>query len=175
MRTDGKRMRKVPAAALLAALVFLDAGCQHDQDPEDIDRAALVALYEATGGADWRRNFSWHSDVPLHEWYGVSTGRDGRVTSLVLPGNDLTGTLPVELGDLAKLRRLSLPANHLTGPIPAELGNLANLEELVSLWQWLDGPDPAGAGRSGESRGIGTLPERVDGPDPGRAWRSGEP
>ena len=41
------------------------------------DRAALVALYEATDGANWKYDYYWLSDVPLNEWYGVTTDVDG--------------------------------------------------------------------------------------------------
>ena len=36
------------------------------------DRAALVALYEATDGENWTNNTNWLSDRPIGEWYGVS-------------------------------------------------------------------------------------------------------
>ena len=50
--------------------------------------------------------------------------------TLYLSGNDLTGEIPPELGNLANLRSLSLHDNDLTGEIPPELGNLANLQVL---------------------------------------------
>ena len=103
------------------------------------DRAALVALYNATGGANWRRNVDWLSDRPLDEWHGVTTNSDGRVTTLDLWGNQLTGPIPAELGDLAKLVRLTLRFNELTGWLPAELGALTSLELL-----WLSGNELTG-------------------------------
>ena len=94
------------------------------------DRAALVALYNATGGRNWRNNGNWLSNAPMGEWHGVTTDSDGRVTKLSLSFNQLTGEIPAELGSLTKLTRLYLDGNQLTGAIPAELGNLANLEYL---------------------------------------------
>ena len=44
--------------------------------------------------------------------------------------NELTGSIPPELGDLANLTELGLADNELTGSIPPELGDLANLTEL---------------------------------------------
>ena len=41
---------------------------------ENPDRAALVALYEATDGPNWVSNEGWLTDAPLGEWYGVDTG-----------------------------------------------------------------------------------------------------
>ena len=97
------------------------------------DRAALVALYDATGGASWTDNTNWLSDEPLSEWAGVHRVDldDGRLTHLDFSnGNGLTGPLPPELGNLDRLRQLVLRDNALTGSIPRELGRLVNLVEL---------------------------------------------
>ena len=48
------------------------------------DREALVALYNATGGPNWRNNHNWLSNAPLGQWYGVTTDSSGRVTELDL-------------------------------------------------------------------------------------------
>ena len=44
---------------------------QPEGPSQDGDRAALVALYHATGGDNWRRNDNWLSDAPLTNWTGV--------------------------------------------------------------------------------------------------------
>ena len=46
------------------------------------DRAALVALYNATDGPNWTNNSGWLTDTPVGQWYGVATNDSGRVTSL---------------------------------------------------------------------------------------------
>ena len=101
------------------------------------DRAALVALYNATDGANWHVNTNWLSDAPLGEWYGVTTNDEGRVTELNLANNRLMGNMPTELGSLANLTVLDLrgdfssdDSNEMIGEIPAELGNLGNLRVL---------------------------------------------
>ena len=110
------------------------------------DRAALVALYNATGGARWGTRTNWLSGRPIDEWSGVTTNSVGRVTRLSLLRNELTGPIPAELGNLSHLRALDLDRNELAGPIPAELGSLTNLEWL-SLWgNELTGPIPAWLG-----------------------------
>ena len=58
------------------------------------DRAALVALYNATDGPNWEYNANWLSDAPLREWYGVGTDSGGRVVWLSLTNNGLNGTIP---------------------------------------------------------------------------------
>ena len=73
------------------------------------DRAALVALYNATGGADWTNNTNWLSNEALSEWHRVETDEDGRVSSLRLVANELSGEIPAELwGNLTNLQVLSL-------------------------------------------------------------------
>ena len=51
------------------------------------DRAALVALYNATGGANWTINTNWLTNEALSEWHRVETDEDGRVTALRLVAN----------------------------------------------------------------------------------------
>ena len=111
-----------------------------------LDRAALVALYEATGGPDWWNTTNWLTDRPLGEWYGVTTDGDGRVTDLGLYHNQLDGPIPPELVRLSNLRELHLYDNQLDGPIPPELGGLTNLRELYLYFNELSGPIPAELG-----------------------------
>lgn len=68
-----------------------------------LDRAALVALYEVTDGPNWFNSANWLTSSPIGEWHGVTTDRDGRVVGLDLPRNRLTGSIPEELGSLARL------------------------------------------------------------------------
>ena len=99
--------------------------------PPSVDRPALVALYNATGGANWPVKTNWLSNNPVGEWQGVTTDVErGRVTRLDLLGNRLSGEIPVELGSLSNLKLLDLGANGLSGEIPVELGSLSNLESL---------------------------------------------
>ena len=117
------------------------------------DREVLEALYEATGGPEWRNRTKWLSEAPIGEWFGVETDSNGRVTSLVLPGNGLRGTIPPALGRLDSLQRLDLSArwdpevgqrvgNELSGAIPPELGDLSNLQELDLRGNELSGAIP---------------------------------
>ncbi len=108
---------------------------------ENPDRAALVALYHATDGPSWRQSDNWLTDAPIREWHGVSTA-DGRVVQLRLHGNDLSGPIPPELGNLASLKYLRLDNNGLTGPLPPELGNLTSLTELWLYNNGLTGSIP---------------------------------
>ena len=107
------------------------------------DRAALVALYNATEGGSWTTRTNWLSGRPLDEWHGVTTDSGGRVTALNLVSNRLVGALPAALGDLTNLRTLILWSNdELTGPIPAWLGDLTNLRWLILGGNGLTGEIP---------------------------------
>ncbi len=112
----------------------------------DGDRAALIALYNATGGPNWARNNNWLSDVPISEWSGVTTDDNGRVFSLYLYSNQLTGEIPSELGGLSNLTGLWLGLNQLTGEIPPELGGLSNLTHLSLGLNQLTGEIPSELG-----------------------------
>ena len=110
------------------------------------DWAALIALYNATGGANWNDNTNWLTNAPLEQWYGVSTDGNGRVAGLDLRKNQLTGELPPELGNLTYLVTLDLGSNQLAGKIPSELGDLGNLVRLYLYSNDLTGEIPSNLG-----------------------------
>ena len=127
------------------------------QGGAEADRAALEAVYRATGGDDWTENDNWLSAAPVGDWYGVETNEQGRVIGLRLGGwveseerhvgNGLTGSLPAELGTLSRLRWLEIAGNReLTGSIPTEFGNLVGLTALSLHGNLLSGRVPAELG-----------------------------
>ena len=128
------------------------------------DRAALVALYNATGGADWTDNTNWLSDGHLDDWYGVTTDANGRVTTLALSDNQLTGSIPGELGNLSNLESLYLSFNQLNA-IPAQLGNLSNLERLSLSFNQLSAI-PAQLGNLSNLRSLSVSSNQLSGSIP---------
>lgn len=56
--------------------------------------------------------------------------------------NNLTGSIPREIGSLKKLSVLALQSNKLTGAIPASLGDLNALERLDLSYNHLFGSVP---------------------------------
>ncbi|WP_420441702.1 Ig-like domain-containing protein [Candidatus Palauibacter sp.] len=128
-----------------------DASDTSEITVENPDRAALVALYNATDGSNWTRNDNWLTDAPLGEWYGVDADASGRVVALHLGGTwrngeyvapGLSGAIPPEIGALTRLVTLDLDGNDLSGAIPPELGKLANLTALDLRWNDLTGEIP---------------------------------
>ena len=95
-----------------------------------IDRAALVALYNATDGDNWHVNTNWLSDKPLWKWHGVGTNAQGRVDSLNLSAHRLIGPLTESIGNLTYLEYLDFADNNLSGPLTESIGNLTYLEYL---------------------------------------------
>ncbi len=103
-----------------------------------VDRAALALLYEATGGGGWTDNDGWLSDAPIGQWHGVTADADGRVTALILNGNNLVGSVPPTLGSLTALVQLDLGGNQLGGCLPA------NLKDQLEISRFRDPiPPPA--------------------------------
>lgn len=92
------------------------------------DSLILVKFNQSTNGANWFTK--WQFNTPINTWHGVSINSSGCVTQLNLNNNNLTGSIPNEIGGLAALRKLFLFSNLIEGPIPASIGNLLELEEL---------------------------------------------
>jgi len=135
------RRSAVHLAVLILAAVL--ASCDRDPAPADdislrqetsscpeTDRAALIALYNATGGDHWHDNTNWLSQQTVSTWFGVTTAENGCVTRLDLESNSLTGELPPELGTLPGLLYLNLRNNNLTGQFPLEWENASNMTNL---------------------------------------------
>jgi len=129
------------------------------------ERNALIALYLATDGDHWTYNRNWRdlSDPSQFNSWGTEIGHDGsagwygvygeningedHVVGIDLHGNNLVGSLPVEIGDFPYLGKLQLYNNNISGPIPDSIGNLSGLTELWMLGNLLDGPLPASIGQ----------------------------
>ena len=101
---------------------------------------ALVALYNSTNGASWTVNTNWiQTDTPC-SWYGVTCG-SSYVTSISLSNNQLSGSIPSQLGSLTNLTDLELGVNQLSGTIP-DLSKLTNLTQLNLASNQLSGSIP---------------------------------
>jgi Leucine-rich repeat (LRR) protein len=72
----------------------------------------------------------------------------GAITHILLPGNNLQGSIPKELGDITGLNWLDLSDNRLVGQIPPQLAD-SGLGQLVLRNNALTGPIPAELGEIG--------------------------
>ena len=198
--SDALAVAAVDAAGLIQAVGYgvatvtatLDSasGSAEIRVEEDLERAALIAFYEATGGPGWRANYKWLTDAPLGEWQGIDVDEEGRVTEIILESNLMAGPLPPELanltslqvlrvqdnkitggipswlGQLRRLTRLDLARNELTGEIPPELGNLSELDALLLGRNGLDGRIPVELGELSSVTSLSVSSNKLSGPIP---------
>ncbi|MDE2780941.1 MAG: hypothetical protein OXI91_14875 [Chloroflexota bacterium] len=86
------------------------------------ERAKLAALHAAIGSDYMADQGNWLSNKTLHQWWGVETNHQGKVTGLKFTGGYVSGTIPGVLGQFTHLESLDLRRNpDLTGCIPANL------------------------------------------------------
>jgi len=163
---------------------------QKEQDEElqkqliQNDRIALLEFFEAANGLagqtarntmadnlqredpelEWKEDWNWNSDVDLQSWYGIETELlTGRVISVSLTDNKLTGTMGSSLFRLTELESLDLSDNGehsksgitfnvgqpgLTGTFPTaqELNKLPKLKTLLLSGNSFTGSLPNGLG-----------------------------
>ena len=96
------------------------------------DSLALVAIYNASKGAEWTKN-NWDLTTPIDTWNGVSLNEAGRVSVLKLSTSGVIPnewTLPEAIGDLTELTDLRINSNKLAGEIPDAVYSLTKLEKL---------------------------------------------
>lgn len=104
------------------------------------DSLALVALYNATNGANWTNNTNWLTG-PVNTWHGI-TVESGRVTEIDLYFNNLNGALPIEIYFIDQLENLSLGQNSITGELSPLIGKLEQLNILDFNYNDLTGIIP---------------------------------
>jgi hypothetical protein len=58
---------------------------------DDVERYALMDLYNSSGGTRWLHSEGWGTSRPFNTWYGVTVNKQGRVVGLQLASNNLSG------------------------------------------------------------------------------------
>ena len=140
--------------------------CEVDPATVERDREILVAFYKATGGDTWTAAENWLSPQPLDTWLGVRTDASGRVSSLWLPENGLTGPIPQEIMQLAHLISLGLRDNALTGEIPPNIDELTYLQSLSLGNTQLTGTIPESIGNLRYLEGLSLRKNQLTGEVP---------
>ncbi|THG16897.1 hypothetical protein TEA_025620 [Camellia sinensis var. sinensis] len=114
-------------------------------DPSEV--SALIAI--KSNLVDPKHLKNWNKGDPCTSpWRGVlcfdSVMTDGylHVQELDFMWNDLTGSIPKEIGNIASLELLLLSGNKLSGSIPNELGYLSKLIILQIDLNQISGPLP---------------------------------
>lgn len=159
---------------LVFTIIFSDKA---EADISSLERATLITLYNSTNGDNWREKSGWktsplYSDgfaVPGTEnsWYGVSCNSENTtVLEIDLHDNNLTGPIPIELGNLSNLQKIYMGNNQMTGTIPAELSNLSNLQWLILECNELTGPIPVELGNLASLQVLGLVGNYLTGSIP---------
>jgi hypothetical protein len=158
---------------ILVILLFFVHAVQGAISPQE--RAALIALYNATNGDSWNNNSNWKNINPEPDgfsqigtegtWYGI-TVQNNQVTKIILLYNNLVGIIPSELGNLNGLDNLNLKNNQLSASIPGELGNLSNLENLYLNSNQLSSTIPGELGNLTTLKILYLNDNYLDGPIP---------
>jgi prepilin-type N-terminal cleavage/methylation domain-containing protein len=108
---------------------------------------SLIRFYDSTNGDAWTDNTDWTETNTPCSWFGVTCSA-GNVDSVSLPNNNLTGSLPTEIGNLTGLTTLNLTGNAITGSIPPQIGRLTDLSTLDLSDNQLDGVIPKTIGNN---------------------------
>lgn len=117
--------------------------------------AALLGIFSSlSNGEGWYNSTNWGTTSHLSTWFGISgsgESEDFRVTTIVLPNNNLSGSFPPCINDLPHLITLvldnnpgitSLPSFHNTWQLYSlsafhcsitTIGNMENAESLHDL------------------------------------------
>eukprot|EP00760_Papus_ankaliazontas_P022051 PhM_4_TR18790/c0_g1_i1/m.77408 len=120
---------------------------------------SLRALFRATGGERgvWLRSHRWDTELQLtptssnvclfsKPLFGVrcADAASSKVTHIVLPRNNLVGTLPAEFfaGDFSSVEYLNLRENQLFGTLPKMISTWTSLLHLDLGQNGLVGPIP---------------------------------
>ncbi|QOC22913.1 hypothetical protein IC757_01760 [Wenzhouxiangella sp. AB-CW3] len=119
----------------LMILVLCSVLGQAEAQVTDGEREALIRLYDATGGDQWKLRMGWRGARGTEcQWYGIvcnpGDGEVRHVTQILLTDNGLTGSLPASLGELEHLDTLRLSRNALQGTMPGTLWHLNQLRSL---------------------------------------------
>ncbi len=144
-------MNKRAILTMVAFTILLFPGFIHGAIPAS-ERAVLIALYNSTNGDGWKNKSGWKKP-PLHldgfaklgtegNWYGVILSED-HVYAINLSYNNLSGSIPSQLGNLKNLTTLDLSTNQLSGSIPSQLGNLSILHYFFLYNNQLSGNIPS--------------------------------
>ncbi|WP_282162860.1 leucine-rich repeat domain-containing protein [Ulvibacterium marinum] len=132
----------------------------------DLERQALIDLFEAMGGTNWTTNTGWNTDAPVCDWFGITTDDEAHVIGVDLPDNGLRGEIPATIAQLMHLINLNLSSNNVIGEIPVAIGDLSVLQSLVLNNNILVGQIPESLGSASALETLNLGFNRFSGPIP---------
>jgi len=166
--------------------------------PEEADRKvdslALVAIYNASDGANWKESRRWNLEASIDTWPGIKLNEEGRViemsitngtvstveweipealakldslSTLQIVGSKLKGQIPDFLYDMTSLAKIRLNSNNLTGTLSEKFGQWKNLTELyLNGNKELGGDLPETIGQLTKLESINIAQTAIGGPIP---------
>ena len=130
---------------LLSVLFLIYWGCLDPLNIFDSNDEETVNLW----GVDYSIENTTELNLSSNQLTGSIPPEIGNLTNLRdlrLSSNQLTGSIPPEIENLTKLTILILSNNEFTGEIPSEIGNLTNLTNLRLEYNQLTGSIPSEMG-----------------------------
>lgn len=123
-----------------------------DLVPDNVEFQALKDIFQSLNGQNWSNKANWPTSWPASAsssvfgtWYGV-TVVNGDITQINLTSNNLSGIIPVSIGNLTALTRIAFDSNSITGSIPTNIGSLSQLLVLYLQYNQLSGTIPSQLG-----------------------------
>ncbi|KAG7362767.1 RHS repeat-associated core domain containing protein [Nitzschia inconspicua] len=95
------------------------------------EREILLNFYNVLNGRNWMNDDGWlELDQNVCEWHGIECDSStGRVTSIILRNNKLSGTVPSDLFEMPRLQVLNLESNEISFDF-ASVSKATNLQSL---------------------------------------------
>jgi len=109
--------------------------------PNLLQRYSLMVMFYTLSGQDWKNKDGYGSDQHECLWFGVMCSDNQKVIRIELLHNNLNGQLPKE-ALLPNLAFIHLAENQITGTIPTEIGALTKLQVLYLSSNRLTGTIP---------------------------------
>lgn len=137
---------------------------------KQIEKEALIALYNSLGGEQWTNKENWCSEEPVGNWEGVTMDESGFVVGIDLASNNLQGAMPDAIGDFSKLTTLDLSGNSISGTLPDGICRLTSLENLNLADNSLSGSIPNDIGNLSEVVMLDLSGNSLSGSVPESLW-----
>ena len=153
LRVEGKDcLRRIVIQGTFPNYTY-DTSFTHEQE-----RKVLLDIYTYTNGKQWYNSSGWNSSIEHCSWYGITCHGNSYIKSIMLPFNNLNGSLPSNLwkirnlfslcvpgnpslrgrlgdflfGNMSLLLNLIICASSVSGEIPQDIVNLTNLQFFIA-------------------------------------------
>jgi len=124
---------------------------------EFISRYIAAVFYFSLGGSEWNDRFNFLTEDNICDWnryytdgtseyalvnLGITCNINNEPRTIMMPNNNMVGSIPPELGLLTGLETLSLQMNSISGTLPEQMENLRYLSGAIFYANELSGTIP---------------------------------